>query len=432
MTQEISSPACLVTTLVRHPFFPHSQDIFCVLIDLLIPETTSNLVLGTARSNIIILDIRTMRKLHEHTNPNHFGPITCLCIDPNRVWLVAGTASGTMTLWDLRFGLLLRSWCVGKRRVHKAAVHPSKGKNRWVILAIEDDGVEDDVSKRHGALIAEVWDVDRGLKVEEYRAIGAGGQSTSSRSAGLYSSGEPSFIMQEATLDPSAAIKALVEAISTPVKLRPRLSAPDGISSPLIDPSRAGASRPGVRTFLAGVDYSLQHDQRFAPTLTSASESKEAESKKDVGYLLTAGEDRKIRFWDLDKIDRSTVVSGLELEADKPVYTCVLFPSFLDNILRLSDSFHHRAHTSTTSPSLFLESPAVPPSRSSRTVQTSSSQHPSTSATPLKVHRSTVIANAQHQMLSGHQDTIMALLVIDLPFRCVVSGDRSGVVKVFE
>jgi len=48
------------------------------------------------------------------------------------------------------------------------------------------------------------------------------------------------------------------------------------------------------------------------------------------------------------------------------------------------------------------------------------------------VHRSTLIANSQQQLLRAHQEAITALAVLDLPFRCVVSGDRAGVVRVFE
>lgn len=82
-------------------------------------------------------------------------------------------------------------------------------------------------------------------------------------------------------------------------------------------------------------------------------------------------------------------------------------------------SLFYSVHTSSTRPNLFLESP--PPSRTRSTASSSN-----------RVHRSTLIANSQQQLLRGHQEAITALAVIDLPFRCVVSGDRSGVVKVFE
>ena len=87
---------------------------------------------------------------------------------------------------------------------------------------------------------------------------------------------------------------------------------------------------------------------------------------------------------------------------------------------------HHpyRSHPSTSRPDLYLESPTpLPPPSRSRGAN-SSAQAP-------RVHRSSLIASSQQQILCGHQEALTALAVIDLPFRCVVSGDRSGVVKCF-
>lgn len=262
-----------------------------------------------------------MRSLHEFTNPSQFGSITCLAVDRKHVWLVVGTSGGMLTLWDLRFGILLRHWSVGQRRVFKVAVHPSKGKGRWVVVSLEEDAVEDDVSKRHGALVAEVWDVDEGTKVEEFRVVAPGHSQSSSRSAGVYSGGDASdFSMQEATLDPAAAIEALLAAPTATAKPRARLLNPATPADPFVVPSPAPdarSRRPGVRTFLVGLDYALLNDHRLGSsgTLTKDSDAKRA------GYLMTGGEDRKVRFWDLDQIDKSTIVSGLDLEDDRPVFT---------------------------------------------------------------------------------------------------------------
>ena len=248
-----------------------------------------------------------MRTLHSLSNPLPFGPITSLCIDRKRVWLVAGTASGTLTLWDLRFGLLLRSWTVGARRIHKVAVHPGKEKanGRWVVVAIEDSGAEEKMS----ALVAEVWDVERGIKVEEFRVVGPG---TASRASFAQ---EPSQTMKDAILNPASAIEALLAAAAPP-KARTRLV------EPAEQLQAQKKSRPGVRAFLVGVDYPLQGDQRYR------GQAEEREGKEDKGYLITGGEDRKVRFWDLGRTERSAVVSGLEMDDERPVFTCVsLLPS---------------------------------------------------------------------------------------------------------
>lgn len=93
-------------------------------------------------------------------------------------------------------------------------------------------------------------------------------------------------------------------------------------------------------------------------------------------------------------------------------------------------SGHSSCHTSTTRPSLFLESPgAYQPPPAARPASSRHAAHPSG---PLKPHRSTLIANSQQQLLKAHQEAITALAVIELPFRCVVTGDRSGVIRAFE
>lgn len=76
-------------------------------------DGSSNLIYATTHSVITTLDLRTMRALQTLQNPRHYGPITCLCIDRKRTWIIVGTSTGVLTLWDRRFGLLLKGWHVG-------------------------------------------------------------------------------------------------------------------------------------------------------------------------------------------------------------------------------------------------------------------------------------------------------------------------------
>lgn len=260
-------------------------------------DITTNLVLATSLSSIIILDIRTMRNLQILHNPVQFGPITCSCVDRNRIWLLVGTAFGTLSLWDIRFGLLLRSWTVGKGRIHQINVHPSKGKGRWVVVVEEE---EDVASRADGSLVSEVWDIDRGIKVEEFKIVAVG-----QLKPGRRTTESTSFAMQESALDPASAIEALLSSKASPIP-------PNSLSPTII------LSRPGVRAFLIGADYAVPSDIR-----SSRSMEVDGEGKGETGYLITGGEDRKLRFWDLGRGDRSTIISGLEMDEERPVYTFV-------------------------------------------------------------------------------------------------------------
>ncbi|KAG1796904.1 hypothetical protein EV424DRAFT_1352913 [Suillus variegatus] len=72
--------------------------------------------------------------------------ITCMIhynSDRKRMWILVGTSMGVLSLWDRHFGLLMKSWQVGKSssgkfaRVNQCIIHPTKGKGTWVTVAIE-------------------------------------------------------------------------------------------------------------------------------------------------------------------------------------------------------------------------------------------------------------------------------------------------------
>lgn len=285
-----------------------------------------------------------MRSLQTFSNPRHFGPVTSLCLDRKHLWLVAGTASGVLTLWDLRFGLLLRSWSVGSKRINQIAVHTVKGKGRWIVVAAEPDDAStasseasaSSKSRRHhaqtaqqGTLVAEVWDIDLGTKVDEFRVASPQQQQTSTALANrtniFAGADEPSTaVMQDATLDPAKAIEALLAASTAPKAAAP---------PPVEGQSAAGpAARPAVRALLLGADYSTQPSTRPAASHFvsvdaadgSGGRGKDARGRdKEGGFLLTGGEDRKLRFWDLAKASKSAIVSGLGADEEMPSYRCV-------------------------------------------------------------------------------------------------------------
>jgi phosphoinositide-3-kinase regulatory subunit 4 len=40
----------------------------------------------------------------------------------------------------------------------------------------------------------------------------------------------------------------------------------------------------------------------------------------DCNYMITAGSDRKIRFWDNQRIEDSYVIVGSDIDESKPIY----------------------------------------------------------------------------------------------------------------
>lgn len=191
---------------------------------------------------------------------------------------------------------------------------------------MEEEGAEE----KAAALLAEVWDIDRGVRVEEFKVVSPlpdrppSSPTTTSHKAIPANSDLASTSAQDATLSPAAAIEALLATSNAPPKHRTRLALPTSSSSneqPTHAPPRSHP--PGVRAFLVGTDYSMQSDARPSTTASTSgglTDAGGADGKKEVGYLITGGEDRKLRFWDLGRASKSAVVSGLEIEDEPPTY----------------------------------------------------------------------------------------------------------------
>jgi phosphoinositide-3-kinase regulatory subunit 4 len=257
-----------------------------------------------------------MSVLETMENPRHYGAITCLCIDRKRVWLVAGTATGVLTLWDLRFGMLVKSWRVGESsaetakpsRIYQIVLHPTRGKGRWVMVAFETTR---QIGSSPTTSLIEVWDIEKTSLMETYatREIVAGGSSVNEQLP------PPAEVTGDPTeVNPATAIAALVRSRQqqsrTPLDRFPKRPAQSGSPGdpPLVRPS------PDVRAMVVGSDLG-GHSSKFEP-----GSSADGRSSGGRGFMLSGSEDRKLRLWDLARVERSAVLSGAEMEVEKPGY----------------------------------------------------------------------------------------------------------------
>ena len=342
------------------------------------------------------------------------GPISCICVDRKHSWLVVGTLSGSMALWDLRFGLLLRTWSVGKGAVHSCHVHKTRGKGRWIVVAFE------------GSQGFETWDIETGQRVEVFASVVAEAKPTvgerSHRRASSVTTitvrpDEQVRTMREVELSPAAAIQAYLNKEIQPI---PRLESDESDPATALHGYENLLRGPAIRTLIIGNDYSnLQEHAGLAvpagslPSLsemtqtlsgsagaTAARVRERAASTTgqgtphQLGYIITGGEDHKLRFWDLGDIDGSAIICGADEGEDKGIA-------------------YSRSKAGTCS--TFTETRPVPKSIPSGPNR-----------------RQTLIANNQQTLLKAHQDAITAVALLELPFRCIVSADRSGVIKVWE
>ncbi|KAH0578433.1 hypothetical protein H2248_003581 [Termitomyces sp. 'cryptogamus'] len=351
-------------------------------------DTSSNLVYATTHSTITILDLRTMRILQTMENPRHYGPITCLCMDRKRSWLVVGTSTGVLSLWDRRFGLLLRSWHVGVAstgrtiRIHQCVVHPSKGKGNWVMVSMESSKRNADQSYTN---LVEVWDIEKAVLMETFMT------RTGSSADPVPDPHE--LVGVDAEISPAVAIASFVRSRQPGGDTTPRLSSRS--TSISRDPTLPSTPAPDVRAFIVGLDFA-GHSASHRSELSSLVENSSTMRTAARGFMVSGSEDRKLRLWDLGKLERTAILSGMENETERPSYQAF----------------------STGSASTYVET--WPPASSAASQSNRAPQ------------RMSLITQSQQNLLRSHQDVITALASLESPFRGgIITGDRAGVVKVW-
>lgn len=300
----------------------------------------SILFVATTRSKILAIDLRTMDVLYALQNPASHGMLTCFCTDKRKTWLLVGTARGVLDLWDLRFRLRVKS--IGlphAARVHSLCIHPARGRGRWVCVASAETP---EIS---------VWDIEKSTCREKYRPMGcpteAATTTTTDQLAWDIEDSRPEELLAKFTNEIALA-------------------------------SGHERTRPAVGT----------------RSLIVAGEMNGAQNSRTSGLcLLTASTDQVIRRWDVNKVEQSAIVCGLDMSDGKTTYR------------------------SSTSGATVLneELEAKPTSRSAK-----------------KVGKSSIVsAAAQSQLLRGHMDTVLDLAYLQWPYQMILSVDRSGVLKVF-
>ena len=311
-------------------------------------DDKSVLLLATNTSKVIALELRVMQELFTLKNPLNHGTPTCFCVDRRAHWLLLGTSHGVLDLWDLRFRLRLKAWvCHGAAPIHRLTQVVFLQPKRTRLYIAGGSG--------QGELT--VWDFEKLICKEVYRT--GTSKDMGSKSTTLVDLDEEK---------PGGMLGRFATAL---------------------EPSASSAMDRGIRALAV-------HTQ----TIDDKSESKHT-------FLLTAGPDWKIRYWDSNRPESSMVASGLEADEVKPQYTTSQSPS--DTMIvteRLSQAQGQSMN-----------------GRDSR----SSPNRKSTQKSP----RSGLISSQQQHLLKSHLDSILDVALIEQPYGMVISGDRSGVINMF-
>ncbi|KAF2728981.1 ARM repeat-containing protein, partial [Polyplosphaeria fusca] len=317
-------------------------------------DNKSILLLATSSSKIIALDLLSLDELYTLRNPLNHGTPTCFCVDKKHHWLILGTSHGVIDLWDLRFKLRLKAWAFyGASPIHRLLMPKTRKKPTLYITGGTGQGE------------VTVWDWEKLGCKEVYRTGTA--KDTGSKSTTLID----------------------------------------------LDEERAGGMLGRFATNLEPTANSIADRGIRALVVTTQVMDDKVEGKHT--FLLTAGPDWKVRFWDTNRPEASMVVSGLGEGESRPVYGAV----------------HGMLDTTVVTERL-----ALPAQESQVSSGGSREREGRTAGSPgkgarQKSSRSGAIAAQQQHLLRSHMDTVLDVALVEQPYGMVVSGDRLGVVYMF-
>ncbi len=317
-------------------------------------DNQSILILATNKSRVIAIELRSMHRLYEFQNPLQHGTVTCFCVDRKHHSLLLGTAHGVLDLWDLRFQLRVKTWgLAGGSPIHRITLHPLRGsrKNKVVIAGGTGQGE------------VTVWDLEKFACREVYRVAG--------------------------TKEPAKGYEVWNIEDEKPGLMLGRFASSSESSS------NAGIDK-GVRAIYVGMHVP-----------EDGSDSRQS-------FLLSAGPDWKVRYWDMTRPEASVVVSGAQPEDVRPTYVL-----------------------SQPTPDIVMVTERQPAGISSSTSTASSNgqkgaSSASTKRDASKSTKSRVVSRHQQQLLRGHLDSVTDVALLEYPYGMVLSADRSGTVYVFQ
>ncbi|ANB12169.1 ubiquitin-binding serine/threonine protein kinase VPS15 [Sugiyamaella lignohabitans] len=355
-------------------------------------SSSSLLYVLTTDSRIVVFDLIAKKQVAVMENPSSHGIPTCFVLDKHKNWVLVGTSRGILDLWDTRFQVHIRSWGIpGGQPINSLSLYMNpKAEGKWVCVSGGTKECE-----------ITVWDIETVQCREIYR-------TTPQLSSHRHRHGESSSRREPtptANYSPVDVDKSMVNGNN---------NGPPTLSILLSQLKLQTDQEEQRHNDDTQTERPSQHDEPpRADSILSLSSGYSidhtATGPNRRGYLLSGGTDRIVRFWDLNALDHSTIISGIKAEATyQPSYVL----SYPEPNTRLVTE---RLVSSVSS-------------SSSQSHKSSSSKKPSKSDRP---PRSTIIACEQLDLSRNHQSSVLAVALLLKPFEMVVSADRLGTIKVY-
>lgn len=315
----------------------------------------SVLIAATTNSKLIGIQLNPMKEKFILEQPYNHGVPTCFVVDSGRTCLLLGTSTGVLDLWDLRFNILVKTWSF-----------EDAAPIRRLCLRPKDSGFSVAVVGGTSKCEVSLWRINEFKCTEVYHAG---------------SRVEPTKVYQIVNFEENIYKKAQQHQQQGKNKSKKNEAEGPAITE----------KEPELLCMAIGIDS-----------------PKDGEESQHI-HVLTGGTDRKIRFWDLQSMETSSIVSGLAGEANGS--GIMLFKGYNNGVKVIGE----RAAGVGTGQ---LKT-AVATSNGSKTT------------TGRRGSRTAIIASEQQDMARNHQASIVDIAILHKPYQMIISADRTGVIKVF-
>jgi phosphoinositide-3-kinase, regulatory subunit 4 len=252
-------------------------------------DVASVLTYATQRGGVHGWDLRSAEEPFLYQIRPELGYPTSLVCSPDRNWICVGTSRGYVGLWDIRYNVMCKLWRHSAGgMIHRLACTKAAGAGA---------GISGTLGPSEGAYLF----VASGKNEAAFWGIPEGGECLKCfRSVPMTSARGPM---------PNLPQLHEVAIPSHPLSpLQGPHIAPNRFKQPTVD-------EPAVRAIMGRI------------TNSSAS-----------SYVVTAGTDRNIRFWDLAAPSKCFTISGLEPAQPKPVYETPPSPGLRGKLFLCYDS----------------------------------------------------------------------------------------------
>lgn len=234
-------------------------------------------------------DLRSRQEAFEYTVRPELGYPMSITTSPDRNWLCVGTSEGYISLWDIRYNVMCKLWRhSSKSPVHRLATVKSipnarNSSNRDAIMPYTEGAYLFVAAGRNEAA---VWGIPEGGEcLKCFRSMPVTSTKYSNNLSELHDIPIPSSTMMPFQSQHTQKVSPSVEY-----------------------------DDPTVRAIMGRI------------------------SQSTTSYVITAGTDRYIRYWDLASPNRCFTVSGLDAAQPKPVYETPSPPNLKGKLFVCYDS----------------------------------------------------------------------------------------------